>query len=101
MVTEKDGSTGVQARFAAGFGHLAEAEPEGNAAASVDVIHGYLEAFNARDEEAMVATFHFPHVRVGGGGVWVSKSGAEYVDAFDRDDLRVPALDCGLIVRAL
>ena len=85
VVLEKDGSTGVQARFAAGFDDLSYAEREANAAAAVAVINRYLEAFNARDEEAMVATFHFPHVRVGGGGVRVSKSGAEYMDAFDFD----------------
>ena len=85
VVTEKDGSTGIQARFAAGFDDLSEAERAANEAAAVAVIHRYLEAFNVRDEEAMVATFHFPHVRVGGGGVRVSKSGREYMDAFDFD----------------
>ena len=85
VVTEKDGSTGIQARFAAGFDDLAEPEREGKATAAVAVINRYLEAFNARDEEAMVATFHFPHVRVGGGGVRVSTTGAEYMDAFDFD----------------
>ncbi len=84
-VTEKDGSTGIQARFAAGFDDLSEAEREANAAAAVAVINRYLEAFSARDEEAMVATFHFPHVRVGGGGARVSKSPGDYMDAFDFD----------------
>ncbi len=85
VVVEKDGSTGIQARFAAGFDDLSEAEREGNAAAAVAVIRSYLEAFNARDEEAMVATFHFPHVRVGGRGARVSKSAGDYMDAFDFD----------------
>ena len=85
VVTEKEGSIGIQARFVAGLDDLSEAEREANAAAAVAVINRYLEAFNARDEAAMVATFHFPHVRVGGGGVRVSMSGAEYMDAFDFD----------------
>ncbi len=85
VVTEKDGSAGVQARFAAGFDDLSEAERAANAAAAVAVIHRYLAAFNARDEEAMVATFHFPHVRVGGGGARVSESAGDYMDAFDFD----------------
>ena len=85
VVVEKDGSTGIQARFAAGFDDLSEAERETNASAAVAVINRYLEAFNARDEEAMVATFQFPHVRVGGGGVRVSNSAAEYMDSFDFD----------------
>ena len=85
VVVEKDGSTGIQARFAAGFDDLSEAEREANASAAVAVINRYLEAFNARDEEAMVATFQFPHVRVGGGGVRVSNSAAEYMDSFDFD----------------
>ncbi len=87
VVTEKDGSTGIQARFAAGLDDLSEAEREANAAAAVAVIERYLEAFNARDEAAMVATFHFPHVRVGGGEVRVSESGAEYMDRFDFEAL--------------
>ena len=85
VVVEKDGSTGIQARFAAGFDDLSEAEREANASAAVAVINRYLEAFNARDEEAVVATFHFPHVRVGGGGVRISNSAAEYMDSFDFD----------------
>jgi len=85
VVVEKDGSTGIQARFAAGFDDLSEAERETNASAAVAVINRYLEAFNARDEEAMVATFQFPHVRVGGGEVRVSNSAAEYMDSFDFD----------------
>ncbi len=85
VVVEKDGSAGIQARFAAGFDDLSEAEREANASAAVAVINRYLEAFNARDEEAMVATFQFPHVRVGGGGVRVSNSAAEYMDSFDFD----------------
>ena len=85
VVVEKDGSTGIQARFAAGFDELSDAEREANASAAVAVINRYLEAFNARDEEAMVATFQFPHVRVGGGGVRVSNSAAEYMDSFDFD----------------
>ena len=85
VVVEKDGSTGIQARFTVGFDDLSAAEREANAAAAVAVINRYLEAFNARDEQAMVETFHFPHVRVGGGGVRVSKSGAEYMEAFDFD----------------
>ena len=85
VVTEKEGSTGIQARFAAGFDDLSEAEREANATAAIAVIKRYLEAFNARDEEAMVATFHFPHVRVGGGAARVSKSAGDYMDAFDFD----------------
>lgn len=85
VVTEKDGSTGIRARFAAGLDDLSEAEREANAAAAVAVINRYLEAFNARDEAAMVATFHFPHVRVGGGGVRVSRSAGDYMDGFDFD----------------
>lgn len=85
VVVEKSGSTGIQARFAAGFDDLSNADREANSAAAEAVIHRYLEAFNARDEEAMLSTFHFPHVRVGGGGVRVSNSEAEYMEGFDFD----------------
>ncbi len=85
VVTEQDGSIGIQARLAAGFDDLSGADRAANAAAAVDVIERYLEAFNARDEEAVVATFHFPHLRVGSGSVSVSKTDAEYTDRFDFD----------------
>ena len=85
VVTEKDGGFGIQARLAAGIDDLTAAEREANAAAAIDVIERYLAAFNARDEEAVVATFQFPHVRVGNGTVSVSRTGAEYMDGFDFD----------------
>ena len=85
VVTEQEGSIGIQARLAAGFDDLSGADRAANAAAAMDVIERYLEAFNARDEEAVVATFHFPHLRVGSGSVSVSKTDAEYTDRFDFD----------------
>ncbi len=85
VVAEAAGSTGILARFAAGFDDLTPAERAANAAAAEKVIHDYLAAFNARDEEAVTATFHFPHALVGGGGVRVSRTAAEYLDRFDFD----------------
>ena len=85
VVTENEGSTGVRARFAAGFDDLSEPEREASAAAAVAAVERYLEAFNDRDEAAMAAALVFPHVRVGRGGVRVWKSAAEYRDGFDFD----------------
>ena len=83
VVTEKDGSTGIQARLAAGFDDLSEADREATAAKAVAAVERYLAAFNARDEEAMVAALQFPHVRTGVGRARVWQSAAEYMEGFD------------------
>ena len=85
VVTEKDGSTGIQARLAAGLDDLSESDRQANAAAAVAAVESYLAAFNARDEEAMTDAMRFPHVRVGRGGVRTWRSAAEYRDGFDFD----------------
>ena len=85
VVTETDGSIGIQARLAAGFDDLAEADREGTGSAAVAAVERYLAAFNARDEEAMVAALHFPHVRVGVGRARVWETAAEYMEVFDFD----------------
>ena len=41
-------------------------------------IHGFFEAFNARDNEAMRKTMHFPHVRIASGGVKVYETASDY-----------------------
>ena len=85
VVTEKDGSIGIQARLAAGFDDLSEDDREASASAALAAVERYLDAFNARDEEAMVAALHFPHVRVGVGRATVRESAAEYMEGFDFD----------------
>ncbi len=85
VVTENDGSVGIQARLAAGFDDLSEDDREATVSAAIAAVERYLDAFNARDEEAMVATLHFPHVRVGLGRASVRESAAEYMEGFDFD----------------
>ena len=85
VVTENDESIGIQARLAAGFDDLSEAEREATASAAIAAVERYLAAFNARDEEAVVAALHFPHVRVGVGRASVWESAAEYMEGFDFD----------------
>ena len=85
VVTENDGSTGIQARLAAGFDDLSEDDREATASAAIAAVERYLDAFNDRDEEAMVAALHFPHVRVGVGRASVRESAAEYMEGFDFD----------------
>lgn len=85
VVTENDGSTGIQARLAAGFDDLSEHDREATASAALAAVERYLDAFNARDEEAMVAALHFPHVRVGVGRATVWESAADYMEGFDFD----------------
>ena len=85
VVTEQDGSIGIQARLAAGFDDLSEDDRETTASAAIAAVERYLAAFNARDEEAMVAALHFPHVRVGVGRASVRESAEEYMEGFDFD----------------
>ena len=85
VVTENDGSIGIQARLAAGFDDLSQVDREATASAAIAAVERYLDAFNARDEEAMVAALHFPHVRVGVGRASVRESAAEYMEGFDFD----------------
>ena len=85
VVTETGGSVGIQARLAAGLDDLAAADRETTATAAVAALERYLAAFNARDEEAMVAALHFPHVRVGVGRARVWETAAEYMEGFDFD----------------
>ena len=85
VVTETDGSVGIQARLAAGFDDLSEADREVTASAAMAAVERYLAAFNARDKEAMVAALHFPHVRVGVGRARVWETAAEYMEGFDFD----------------
>ena len=83
VVTEAGGSVGIQARLAAGFDDLSEADREATAAEGLAAVDRYLAAFNARDEEAMVGALQFPHVRVGVGRAGVWESAAEYMEGFD------------------
>ncbi|MXX74349.1 MAG: hypothetical protein F4210_14785 [Holophagales bacterium] len=85
VVTKTNGSIGIQARLAAGFDDLSEVDREATAATAVAAVERYLAAFNARDEEVMVAALHFPHVRVGVGRARVWESAAEYMEGFDFD----------------
>ena len=83
VVTEKDDSIGIQARFAAGFVLESKDEHDASAAAAIEIVKEYLRAFNDRDEQAWVATFNYPHVRLAGDRVTVWQSGEEYMEGFD------------------
>ena len=61
---------------------VAEPAPPGHA---VTVMHAFLAAFNARDEQAWAQTLHFPHVRVASGAVVVYATAEEFVAAMDLD----------------
>jgi hypothetical protein len=85
VVTEKDGSIGIQARFAAGLVLESEAEREKASAAAVEVVKAYMKAFNDRDEEAWADTFNYPHLRLAGGNVKVWPNREAYLEEFDFD----------------
>jgi len=83
VVTEKEGSIGIQARFAAGLVLESEAERSASAAAAIEVVKAYMKAFNDRDEQAWTGTFNFPHLRLASGNLKVWPSRQAYEEEFD------------------
>ena len=51
--------------------------------AAMGVLDDFMTAFNARDDEAMCGTFHFPHLRFASGAVRSYESHADCVAQFD------------------
>lgn len=83
IVTEKEGSIGIQARLAAGLVLESDSMRRESAAAAIEVVEEYMRAFNARDEDAWAGTLHYPHVRIADGDVTVWQTAKDYTDAFD------------------
>jgi hypothetical protein len=83
VVTERDDAIGIQARFAAGKPLESETERSAAAQGAIAVVKAYLEAFNARDEDAWAATLHFPHVRLAGDEVRTWATPEAYLADFD------------------
>ncbi len=59
---------------------LAQFESEN---AAMGVLDGFMSAFNARDDEAMCRTFHYPHVRFASGAVRTYETYENCVEQFD------------------
>ncbi len=57
--------------------------PDDASQQAMRVLDEFMAAFNARDEQAMVATLHFPHVRVASGRVRVEETAEELMASFD------------------
>lgn len=85
IVTEREDSVGVQARLPAGLEDLNAEEKAATAAAAIALVEEYLRAFNARDEEAWTATFHYPHIRIAGDRVDEWPTAEAYEEQFDFD----------------
>ncbi|MBM64042.1 MAG: hypothetical protein CL484_13930 [Acidobacteria bacterium] len=51
--------------------------------AAMAVLDAFMMAFNARDDEAMCQTFHYPHVRFAGGSVRRYDTFDDCVEQFD------------------
>ena len=83
VVTEREGSTGIQARFAAGLLLESERDRAAAAQAAIAVVEAYMKAFNDRDEEAWTATFNYPHLRLAGGAVRTWPRREDYLADFD------------------
>ncbi len=51
--------------------------------AAMGVLDRFMSAFNARDDEAMCRTFHYPHVRFASGAVRTYETYENCVEQFD------------------
>lgn len=85
VVTETEGSIGIQARFSAGAPLADEAKRSAAADAAVAAVKAYMDAFNRRDEGAWADTLNYPHLRLAGGAVKTWATRQAYVDEFDFD----------------
>ena len=84
VVTEAEGSIGIQARFSAGAPVSDDAERSAAADAAVDAAKAYMSAFNDRNEGAWADTLNYPHLRLASEvKTWPTRQA--YVDEFDFD----------------
>ena len=51
--------------------------------AAMEVLDEFMRVFNARDDEAMCRTFHYPHVRFASGAVRTYETYEDCVEQFD------------------
>ncbi len=54
-----------------------------SASAAREALEAFFEGFNARDEKACRAAFHFPHVRIASGRVVVTEKASDFRLPFD------------------
>lgn len=47
--------------------------------AAIKVAHGFIEAFNAQDHQALAATLNFPHVRLAKGAFATTDSAEDFI----------------------
>ena len=55
----------------------------GSENAAMGVLDEFMRVFNARDDEAMCRTFHYPHVRFASGAVRIYETDKDCVEQFD------------------
>lgn len=68
IVTRQDGRWAIQARFGTGKVESGEVAPPGLDPAQ-QAVESYVEGLNSLDPQALAATLHFPHVRLGASGL--------------------------------
>jgi hypothetical protein len=60
-----------------------QAQPdEAAVGAALALLDRFMAALNAGDEESLLATLHFPHYRLAGGGMWVWDQPGPYLSGF-------------------
>lgn len=68
IVTRQNGRWGIQARFGTGKVESGEVAAPGSDPAQ-EAVESYFEQLNSLDPQALAATLHFPHVRLGASGL--------------------------------
>jgi len=59
-----------------------QAEPDREAVAALAVLDRFMRALNEGDEESLLATLHFPHYRLAGGGMKIWETPGPYLGDF-------------------
>jgi hypothetical protein len=79
IVTNHDGRWAIQSRFAAGAGGVDAAAATRNAAAALDAVKAFAQAWNSHDPNVLAASLNYPHVRIADNLVEVWSSQAQFL----------------------
>jgi hypothetical protein len=79
VITNQQDRWGVQARFAAGAGGLAQDASARNATAAREALDAFIQAWNAHDIEKLAHSVHYPHVRMADRQLEMWNSADEFI----------------------
>lgn len=79
IVTNHDGRWAIQSRFAAGAGGVDAPTATRNAAAAVDAVKAFMQAWNSHDSKTLAASLNYPHVRIADNLVEIWSSADQFL----------------------